>query len=82
MNHNEINEYVKAMTGEPLEIMSENDTMYVKFDFLPYPLREFIHSQPDYDHSKMAPMVRECQCGQAYFLEALHFYNLTSRFSI
>lgn len=81
MTREEINEYVKKYTGEPIELKSINDSIYVKFDFLPYALREFIHTSKDYDHSKMINSERDCGCGHAYFLEENIFYNLVNKYS-
>jgi len=61
--------------GVPIEFKAEEEVLYIKFDFLPYRVRSFIHAKPDYDPSKMKKMERECACGQAYFYEADSFYN-------
>lgn len=64
-----------------VEVQMVNDTNYIKFDFLPYAIREFIHSQKDYDEKKMLLLARECQCGYAYFYEEKNFFELLARMS-
>lgn len=68
--------YIEEKTGKPAEIQMYNDTEYIKFDFLPYQLREEIHKLSEYDESKMVLLPRECQCGYAYFYESNHFFGL------
>lgn len=71
--------YIEENIGESAEFQINNDTLYIKFDFLPFKLREFIHAQPDYDQSKMILLPRECQCGHAYFYDEKHFFALCER---
>lgn len=74
--------YLKDEMGQDVELKEVNDTLFIKFDFLPYHIRAFVHAQPDYDASLMINIQRDCQCGTAYFLDANHFFNLMKRFSI
>lgn len=62
-----------------VEIQRVNETDYIKFDFLPYKIREFVHNQEDYDETKMLNLARECQCGYAFFYEEKHFFDLLKR---
>lgn len=80
MKREQVNAHIQDLTGEQIEFKEVNDTLYIKFDYLPYKIREFVHAQPDYIHDKMINVERECQCGKAYFLEAEHFYHLMSRY--
>lgn len=80
MTEKQVNELIKELSGQPVEIKEINDSLYIKFDFLPYDIRSFVHAQSSYDHSKMENAPRDCGCGHAYFLESNHFYNLMRRY--
>ena len=80
MDRIEVNSLIMALTGLDIELKEVNDTLYIKFDHLPFKVREFVHSQKDYDHSKMMVFERDCGCGHAAFLEAQLFYNLMSKY--
>lgn len=82
MTREQINAHIQDLMAEPVEFKEVNDTLYIKFDFLPYVIREFVHSQKDYDANRMINVDRECQCGKAYFLDAAHFYNIMSRYEL
>lgn len=68
--------------GQELELKGINDTIYVKWDHLPYKIRQHVFDQPGYDQSKMVNAVRECQCGTAFFYEADAFFNFISNLDI
>ena len=75
MTKEQVNAYIKDNMGSAIEFKEVNETLYIKWDYLPYPLRSYIHSLKEYDESKMINVDRECQCGKAYFYEAKTFYE-------
>lgn len=55
-----------------------NGTTYIKFDGMPYELRQQILTNPLYDSSKLSFLNRKCGCGKAAFIEQEHFNQLTN----
>lgn len=49
---------------------------YIKFDGLPYLMREYVQSKPEYQQSLMIPLDLSCQCGKAYYYPKEQFYKL------
>lgn len=80
MKREEVNFYIRNFLKQAIEYKEDNDVLYIKFDFLPYEIRSFIHSQPGYQESKMKTMPRDCNCGVAAFYEADSFYSLMENF--
>lgn len=75
MTREQINAYIKDNTGSFPEFKEVNDTLFIKWDYLPFPLRDYIHNLKNYDPNKMINMERDCQCGKAYFYDAKLFYE-------
>lgn len=75
MIREQVNAYIVDNTGYGPEYKEVNDALYIKWDNLPFTLRDYIHSLKEYDENKMINIERDCQCGRAYFYDATLFYQ-------
>ncbi len=74
MNKQQVDDYVIRTTNEFPELKEHEGSVYIKWDNMPYPLREYIFSRQDYDENLMVGLDRSCGCGRAYFYDAVKFY--------
>lgn len=75
MTKEQVNIYIVEFTNNFPELKEYKGIIYIKWDGLPYELREFIFSLPEYNKEKMIGMDRDCGCGTAYFYNAIDFYS-------
>lgn len=74
MTKEQVDKYIIETTNEFPELKEINDNIHIKWDGMPYPLREYIFSLPNYDKHLMIEVERDCGCGSAYFYQAENFY--------
>lgn len=74
MNKQHVDKYIVETTNVFPELKEYKNIIYIKWDGMPYPLREYIFSRPDYDENGMIGLERDCGCGSAYFYDAIKFY--------
>lgn len=63
-----------------LEFVKDKKIIYIKFDGLPFDIREYVMNQKDFDRDKFKRFRSKCDCLDAFFYPEQDFYKLLENY--
>lgn len=63
-----------------LEFVKDGKIVYIKFDGLPFDIREYAMNQKEFDREKFKRFRSKCDCLDAYFYPENDFYKLLENY--